>query len=137
MNKPLLHTDLALFLLRLAVGGLMLLHGIDKIQNGVGSIGGMLGSAGLPEKLAWGVYLGEVLAPLLMLLGFLTRPAALILAITMGVSIWLGYGADALSLGEHGGLAVELNLLYLAGGLTIFFAGGGSIGVGRGESKWS
>lgn len=137
MNKPLLNTDLALLLLRLVVGGLMLLHGIDKIQNGVGSIESMLGKQDLPEKLALGIYVGEVLAPVLLMLGFLTRPAALIIAVTMAMSIWLAYGVDGFGFGKHGGLLIELNLLYMVGGLTLFFAGGGRFGVGRGEGKWS
>ncbi len=137
MNKPLQNTDLALFLLRLFVGGLMLLHGIDKIQNGAGGIEGMLADKGLPEKLAWGLYVGEVLAPVLLIIGFLTRPAGLIIAGTMGMSIWVAYGADGFGLGQHGGLVVELNMLYLVGGLALFFSGGGRICVSRGEGNWS
>lgn len=137
MSEPSKYLDHALLILRLAVGGLMLLHGIDKIQNGIGPIEKMLAAEGLPRGLAMGVYLGEVVAPILILLGFLTRPAALLLAGTMAVSIWLAYGANALQLTQHGGLAVELNLLYLAGGLVLCATGGGRFSVGRGEGKWS
>ena len=43
MNK---NTDLGLLILRIAVGGLMLLHGIAKL-NGVSNIEGMLIATGL------------------------------------------------------------------------------------------
>lgn len=137
MNKPLQNPDLALLLLRCAVGGLMLLHGIAKIRHGVGGIEDMLTDKGLPAGMAWGTYLGGVVAPILLLLGFMTRPAGLFIALTMLMSIWLAFGLDGFSLGEHGGLAIELNLLYLVGGLALFFMGGGRFSVGRGEGKWS
>ena len=137
MNNPLKNTDFALLLLRLTIGGLMLLHGIHKVQQGTSSIEGMFEAKGLPGKLALAVYLGEVVAPLLLLIGFLTRPAGLLVAGTMAVSIWLAYGGDALGLTKHGGLVIELNVLYMAGGLALALTGGGRFSVGRGEGRWS
>ena len=58
MTKPLQNDDLAKLLMRLAVGGLMLFHGVHKVANGIGGIEGMLSGKGLPEELAWGVHLG-------------------------------------------------------------------------------
>ncbi len=137
MDKPLYSDSLAKLFLRLAVGGLMLLHGIDKIRNGLGGIESMLADAGLPTVLAWGVFLGEVIAPVLILLGFLTRPFALILAITMLMSIYLAYGTHAFGLNQYGGLEIELNLLYFAGAMALFFSGGGRFSVTNGEGKWN
>ncbi len=137
MNESSKYSDHALLVLRLAVGGLMLLHGIHKIQNGIGPIENMLAGKDLPRGLAMGVYAGEVVAPILILLGFLTRPAAFLLAGTMLVSVWLAYGANAFQLTNQGGLAVELNLLYLAGAVVLSISGGGRFSVGRGEGKWS
>ena len=54
----------------------MLLHGVAKVSGGVGGIGGMLQSAGLPAALAYGAYVGEVLAPLLVIIGFYARIGA-------------------------------------------------------------
>jgi uncharacterized membrane protein YphA (DoxX/SURF4 family) len=73
--------DLGKLLLRLTLGVLTLLHGIAKISAGVGGIAGMLGKAGLPTVLAYGVYAGEVIAPLLLIIGLWTRPAALVVAV--------------------------------------------------------
>jgi putative oxidoreductase len=121
--------DLALLILRLAVGGLLLLHGIAKLRSGFDAglqgIEGMLNEKGLPESLAIGVYVGEVLAPVMLLGGWLVRIAAGTVAFNMILSIWLAYGSSAFKLNSHGGLEVELNVLYLAGALALFLAGGG------------
>lgn len=135
-RQPMANDDLAKFLLRLAVGGLLLFHGIQKLIHGVDPIRGMLAKHGWPEWMAWGVFAGEVLAPVLIVLGFLTRPAALVVAFNMAVSIYLAFGADAFSLNEQGGLRVELNLLYLFGALAIFFAGGGGYSARKGAGRW-
>ncbi len=115
----------------------MLLHGIHKIQNGIGAIENMVVAKDLPRGLAMGVYVGEVVAPIMILIGFLTRPAGLLVAATMAISIWLAYGTAAFNLTQHGGLAVEVNLLYLAGGIMLSITGAGRFSVGRGEGKWS
>lgn len=127
--------DLALLVLRLAVGGLMLLHGIAKIQNGMDEglrgIESLLAAKDLPTSLAIGVYAGEILAPLLLLVGWLVRPAALLVAFTMLMSIWLAHSDDWYTLTKHGGLATELNLLYFAGALALALSGGGRFALRR------
>jgi putative oxidoreductase len=54
-------------IVRVMVGGLLLFHGIDKVLHGIGYIEGMMTVQGLPTYVALGVYIGEVLAPLLLL----------------------------------------------------------------------
>ncbi len=62
--------DTGKLILRLTLGILILLHGLFKITGGgVGGIGGMLSSHGLPGFLAYGVYIGEILAPVLLIVG--------------------------------------------------------------------
>ncbi len=130
--------DLALLVLRLFVGGLMLLHGIHKISqgfdDGLTNIELMLTEQGLPEALAIGVYVGEILAPILLILGVLVRPAALIVGFTMLMSIWLAYGSDLFATNGHGGSIIEVNLLYFAGSLALALAGGGRIAIRRPHS---
>ena len=137
MEKPFYSESLAKLILRIAVGGLMLPHGIHKIRNGLGWIEGQLVGAGLPEGLAYGVYLGEVVAPILILLGFLTRPCALILAGTMVMAIYLAHRTEIFAVNANGGLETELPLMYLAGALALFFFGGGRFSVSGGEGKWN
>ena len=50
--------DLGKLILRLALGILILLHGLAKISNGVGGVSNMLASHGLPTFLAYGVLVG-------------------------------------------------------------------------------
>ena len=78
MDRVLHDNDLGKLLLRLPVGGLMLFHGIHKLKNGLGFIEKTLADAGLPTYLSYGVLLGEVLAPLLIVFGVFSRPAALL-----------------------------------------------------------
>lgn len=54
----------------------MLYHGVTKLSHGVGMISGLLTKAGWPEFLAYGVYFGEVIQPVFILIEFFTRLAA-------------------------------------------------------------
>ena len=73
------HPDFGKLLLRLTFGILILFHGVAKMENGVGWIAKMLQAAGLPGFIAYGAYIGEVIAPVLIILGIFTRPAALVM----------------------------------------------------------
>ncbi len=117
------------FLLRFFVGSLLLFHGIHKIIYGVDGIKAMLAAHSLPIWLSYGVYITEVLAPIALIIGLRVRVAALLIAFNMVVAIALAYGSKIFTLGSHGGLAMELPLLYLAGALSIAMIGGGRIGL--------
>lgn len=123
--------DLGLLILRLSVGGLMLLHGIFKLQNGIGGIEGMVAQAGLPQFFAYGVYIGEVVAPLLIILGIGTRAAAIAFAINCIVAASLAHASDILTLNGAGGWAVELLGLFFFGALALVFTGGGKFAISR------
>ncbi|MDR1285268.1 MAG: DoxX family protein [Campylobacteraceae bacterium] len=118
-------------ILRVLVGGLMLLHGINKITHGVTFIKGLLSTSVFPEFFAYGVYVGEVLAPVLLIIGFKTRLAALALAINMVFVILLSHASNIFSLSQHGGLALENVYFYLFASAAIFFLGGGKYSVDR------
>lgn len=119
--------DTGKLILRLTVGGLMLFHGISKIQHHetIGFIGSKLTEAGLPPVIAFGVYCGEVLAPLLLILGVLSRTSGLVIVINMLIAVWLAHTADIFALSSHGGWRLELQAFYLFGGLAIVFLGSG------------
>ena len=114
-------------LLRLTVGGLMLFHGISKLFNPgtAGFIGSKLAEAGLPEALAYGVYIGEVVAPLMIIVGLLSRAGAALIVINMLFAIILVHAGDLFALTEHGGWRLELQGFYLFGSLAIVFLGSG------------
>lgn len=117
--------DLGKLLLRLGVGGLMLFHGIHKMINGFQGIKDLLSANNLPEILWLGVPIGEIIAPLCILIGVFTRISALLVAITMFFSIYLAHAAEVFQLGQSGAPVIELNLLYLLGALALFFIGAG------------
>lgn len=117
--------DLAKLILRLVVGGMMLFHGISKIQNGIGGIEAMLAAKSLPAFLAYGVYVGEIVAPLLLLIGLFTRLSALIFAFNMAIAVVLAHSGDFLKLTEYGGWMLELHALYFFGAIAIFLLGPG------------
>ena len=129
------NTSFGLLILRLSIGGLMLFHGIDKIVNGVGGIEGLLQSKGLPGFIAYGVYIGEVIAPLFIAFGYRTKLAALIFAINMLIATLLAHSGDLLGLTQHGGWAVELQALFFFGALALIFTGAGKFAFSS-ASKW-
>jgi putative oxidoreductase len=91
----------------------------------VGFISGMLSSAGLPGALAYLAYIGEVVAPVLLIIGLYTRPAAWIVAINMLVAFWLVHAKDLFVLGKQGGWALELQGMFLFAAIALAFMGGG------------
>jgi len=114
-------------LLRLTVAGLMLFHGIAKVLNpgSLNFIGNQLSSMGMPAVLSYGVYIGEIIAPLMILIGYRSRIGGLIIAANMIVAIVLAHSGDIFSLSKHGGYGLELQAFYLLGGLTIALLGSG------------
>ncbi len=119
------NADLGKLILRLTLGGLMLFHGIAKLLNGIGFIEGELASHGLPTVLAYGVYIGEVLAPLMVILGYQTRIGALLIIFNMLVAIALVHGHQLLALGSNGGWALELQGFFLFTAIAVIFLGPG------------
>ena len=123
--------DIGKLLLRLTVGILILLHGLAKVAGGVGGISNMLAGVGLPAALAYGVYIGEVLAPLLLIIGFYSRIAALVIVANMLFAIGLVHMDDIVRLTKTGGWALELQALFLLTSLAIALIGPGRYAVNR------
>ncbi|MEK6451151.1 MULTISPECIES: DoxX family protein [unclassified Myroides] len=127
-------TDLGKFILRLGVGGLMIFHGIFKLIHGHDFIINQLSANGLPKWLWLGVPVGEIVAPLFLIVGFATRVSGAIIAFTMFMTFFLvkgtaGFGIDP----NTGGLNAELNILYLMSALAIAFIGPGSYRIYKGK----
>jgi len=117
--------DIGRFFLRVPLALLMIFHGFNKLLHGYGFVETVLLKSRLPGYLAHGILVGELLAPLLMLLGIYTRPAALTQVGIMVMAIYLVHSKDLFSFNEHGGYALELQILYLSGSLAVFFFGAG------------
>lgn len=119
------NVDLGLLILRLSIGIMMLLHGISKLTHGVGFIEQTVVDAGLPGFVAYGVYVGEIIMPLLIIFGYATRIASAIFAFNMIIAVWLAHSADLFTMTAVGGWALELQGLYFFAALALMFAGGG------------
>ena len=125
------------FILRLAVGGLMAFHGISKLRHGVAWMAGPLGAHHLPAWLAYGVYVAEVVAPILLIAGILTRPAALVIVFDMMMAMFLVLGPKTFDLDpQTGALHSELQFLYLLGALAIALLGSGRFALSKGRGRW-
>lgn len=111
--------DLSLLVLRIAAGGLMLLHGIPKLLHFAERAPKFSDPLGIssPASLALTVF-AEFFCSVLVILGLWTRIALIPLLITMGVVFFIVHGND--SLGER-----ELPLFYLLAYTAIFLAGPG------------
>ena len=127
--------DLGKLVLRVTLGVLMLLHGITKVIGGSASILGLVEKAGLPPSLGYLVYVGEVLAPILVIAGLWTRAAASVIAINMVVAVYLVHSAELFTLSKTGGWALELQGLYFFAAVAVALLGAGRFSVGGGHGR--
>lgn len=130
-------SDFGRLILRLALGGLILLHGIAKIVQGPAGIIGMVEAAGMPGAVAYLVYVGEVLAPLLVIVGLWTRPAAVVIAINMVVAVWLAHMDQLTSLAKSGGWALELQGMYFFTAIALALIGAGRFSMGGTRGRFN
>jgi len=129
--------DAGKLVLRAVLAILILFHGVSKIIGGVGYITGLVTQVGLPPTLGYLVYVGEVIAPLLMLFGVWTRLAALVVAINMIVAVTLVHVPQLFTLGKAGGWALELQGMYLAAAIAIALLGAGRYSIGGKAGRWN
>ena len=125
--------DFGLLVLRVSTGGLMLFHGFSKLINGVGPIGDMLASMGLPSFVAYGSLLVELVAAMLIVFGLWTRAAAVATVANMFIAILMVHTGDIFSLTPQGGWGIELPMLYLLPALALAFTGGGRYAIMRND----
>jgi len=128
--------DLAKLLLRLTCGGILLFHGWHKVFVEIDHVKVMVKNAGMPEALAYGNLIGEFVAPIMVLIGFKTRIAALIIAFNMLMSVLIGHRDIMFSVNDFGGWMIETNMLYLMTAVVLFFTGAGRYSVSKGIGKW-
>jgi len=123
--------DFAKLILRLTLGILMLFHGVAKLMHpeSLTFIQNSLANVGVPSLLAYGVYIGEIIAPLMIIFGLFARWGGLIIVLNMIVAIVLVHMGDFLALTQHGGWRLELQAFYLFCGLCVFLLGSGKFAV--------
>lgn len=116
--------DFALLILRLAIAGLMLTHGIGKLNTLLEG-----GEIKFPDPIGVGSVLSlvltvfaEVFCSALILIGLATRLAVLPLIVTMLVAVLVIHAADGMQ-------EKELAFHYLLAYLVLLFAGSGKFSV--------
>jgi putative oxidoreductase len=115
--------------LRFALAAIFIYHGLDKIGGADKEWGAawMPGDNALPAVTQLAVAWGELLGGVAVLLGFLTRLAALGLIALMAGAIATVHGAHGFAL-PHG---YEYNVAIIAMGLCLVLGGPGPVAVDR------
>ena len=136
MNRPnFFSEDNGKLILRVILGFVLLLHGIAKVSGGVGGIGGMLAGKGLPSFIAYGVYIGEIVAPLMMIVGYRARLGALVYVLNMIIAVLLVHMGDIFTLNDHGGWGIEFPATLIFGALAVACLGAGKYAVSS-SKQW-
>ena len=126
--------DVGKLILRLCLGGLLLFHGIAKLKTGVDWLEDPLAAYGIPHIVKYGVYVGEVLAPILLILGAYSRVGAAIIMVNMLFALGLVHLADLWTLAGSGGWKLELQAFFLLTALAVLIFGAGRIAVMRSDT---
>jgi len=131
MHQLLKNDDLGKLIVRLCVGILILFHGINKVihPGSFDGLGQMLAGVGLPAFLAYGVVLGEVVGPLMAIVGWRARIGGLLMAGNMVVAVLLVHLPQLGTLNEQGGWALELQGMYFFAALAVMFLGSGRMAI--------
>ena len=121
-------TRLAAFsptIIRLVLALSFILHGLPKLTHTAG-MAGFFGKIGLPFPFQIVIFIGllEVVGGILLLIGFGTRYISPLLAIDMLMAIILAKSGTG-----QGYLGAEVEILLLAGALSIFFSGPGALAL--------
>lgn len=129
--------DVGRLVLRFLIGGLMLTYGFFKIADGgecIALIAEALRAHGLPVAMKYGVYVCEIVAPLMLLTGIFSRIGGVMLATHMGFAILLAHSHQICMVDTHGGLVIERPLSFLVGGIVLALLGAGRY---RLDMDWS
>lgn len=129
------YSNTSLLLARIAVAFPMLFYGLDKAIHGFGWIDDSLAALGLPSFLSYGVLVGEIVAPLAMLIGFRTRIASGIFFINTLVAFLVARTGDIFVLNSFGGWSLDLLFMFMMGAVILALNGAGKWAVST-NSDW-
>lgn len=126
-----MNDDFGKLILRLTLGILMLLHGVAKLKTGVGFLTPLVQGIGLPPWFAYGVFIGEIVAPLMVIVGLFTRTGAFLIFVNMIFAILLVHRPEIFTLGKQGGWALELQGMFLFTAFALIFMSPGRYALTR------
>lgn len=116
---------LGLLVLRLALGLIFLFHGYPKLFTAPRQTAEMFAKLGFANGTSYAIGALEVFGGILLVVGFFTRPIALLLAAEMGVAIWKVHLAKGyLAVHEY-----EFPLIVGAAALALATCGPGGISL--------
>jgi putative oxidoreductase len=120
-----------LAILRVILGIAMALHGWSKLSGGVGGVAGFFGSLGIPAPglMAWVVTIVELVGGILLVVGFLTQIAGVLIALDMLGAILFAYLLRGAPFIENGAITWEKEAVFAAAALCIALAGPGAWSV--------
>ncbi|GAB2733656.1 hypothetical protein GCM10027038_35230 [Arthrobacter bambusae] len=118
--------------LRIVFGGLLLLHGVQKLLAGQPAFEATIAAMGVQkaELMSWLVIWGETGLGALLVLGALTRVAGFLAAL-MYAGIWFVTESGKPLLSDSPGINAELLILYIALALAFAFIGSGAFSLDR------
>jgi putative oxidoreductase len=119
---------LALLALRFALGAIMIAHGAQKAFGGMPRFMGILQNMGIPPIMAYLVVAAEVGGGILLVVGLLTRLAALSIVVDMAVAIAKVHWKNGL-LNAGGKVGYELPLACGIIAFALIFLGAGPISL--------
>jgi putative oxidoreductase len=123
--------DFGKLIIRVTLGILILLHGVAKLKGGIGFLTPMVTGMGLPAWFAYAVYVGEVVAPIMIILGLFTRTGAFLIFVNMIFAVVLVHRPELFTFGKQGGYALELQAMFMFTALALMFMTPGRYAVTR------
>ena len=121
-----------LAILRIVLGIAMIVHGWSKLSGGVDNVAGFFGETlgiPLPGLMAWVVTIVELVGGILLVVGFLTQIAGILITLDMLGAILFAYLLRGAPFIENGAIAWEKEAVFAAAALCIVLAGPGAWSV--------
>jgi putative oxidoreductase len=121
-----------LAILRVVLGIVMIVHGWSKLSGGVGNVAGSFGgNLGIPAPglMAWVVTIVELVGGILLVVGFLSQIAGILIALDMLGAILFAFLLRGAPFIENGAITWEKEAVFAAAALCIALAGPGAWSV--------
>lgn len=110
------------FIIRVVLGIIFFMHGLDKFKGGVENTAGWFESIGLPGFLAYGVAVVELAGGIMLVLGLFSRIVSILFAIVMiGAIVKVKLAIGFFGNGQMAGY--EMDLAFLAMAIMIAITG--------------
>ena len=119
-----ININFGLLFIRLGLGVCLLMHGIFKLTHGIDGVKSMLVARGIPDLVAYGAYVGEVLAPAMIIIGVFCRIGALLVIANVLMIIYVLH-TPLSALTGVGRFELEIVYLYLSAAICLVICGGG------------